>query len=62
MAAANKIKVPMSFSKSTKGTHVYQADDPDAFIPTVYIKKAAMTDPAKQITLIVETSDAADNA
>lgn len=32
----------MSYSKATPGTYVYVADDPDAFVTQLYIKKAGM--------------------
>lgn len=34
--------IPMHHKKDTAGTYVYESDDPDAAIPTIYIKKAGM--------------------
>lgn len=48
------IKIPMVLKKSTKGTHVYEANYENAAITTVYIRKAAFTDkPPTDITLTV---------
>ena len=33
------IKIEMTFKKSTKGTHVYEA--PDSNVPSIYIRKDA---------------------
>lgn len=35
--------ISMHYKKDTPGTYVYEADDPDAAIPTLYIKKAGMS-------------------
>jgi hypothetical protein len=34
--------IKMQLTKSTKGTHVYGDSSPDAPIPSVYIKRAAL--------------------
>lgn len=36
------MKLKMKLVKSTKGTHVYGDSSPDAPIPSVYIKRAAL--------------------
>ncbi len=37
------MKVEMSWVKETPGTHVYRSDEPNTFIPSLYIKKQAFT-------------------
>ena len=32
-------EIMMTYKKSTKGTHVYEADRPDECITTIYIRK-----------------------
>lgn len=45
----------MTFTKSTKNTHVYCADDEGYTIATVYIEKAKLPSPPPQhITVTVE--------
>lgn len=45
----------LTLAKSTKGTHVYQDDDPDAPIPSLYIKKPALPkDPPEEILVTIE--------
>jgi hypothetical protein len=39
---SDPVKTTLTFSKSTKNTHVYASDAPDAPIPSVYIKRAAL--------------------
>ena len=46
----SKIKVAMTFSKSTKSTHVYSAES--EVIPTLYIKKEGLPEePPKKLTV-----------
>lgn len=35
-----QIKVEMKFDRSTKGTHVFTAEDEAAAIPTLYVRKS----------------------
>ena len=50
-----KDKIIMSFSKSTKHTHVYTDDTSDAPIPSLYIKKTALpTDVPKRIRVTID--------
>lgn len=58
-AAAKKaatIVEELEFSKSTKGTHVYQAKDENAAVPTLYIRKTGMDNgtPPDEITLTID--------
>lgn len=47
----------MTFSKSTKNTHVYCADSDEYAIATVYIEKAKLPNPPPQhITVTVEAT------
>ena len=56
------IEVTMKFKKSTKGTHVFEevAPKPEgkvtyfSSIPTLYIRKAALAEPAQKIKVTVE--------
>ncbi len=42
----------LTFTKSTKGTHVYADDTPNAPVPTLYIKKDAMPSvPPEKVTI-----------
>lgn len=53
-AASNSITVEMTLSKQTKGTFVYSADDDDAAVTTVYVRKSGFTsDPPDEITLTI---------
>ena len=52
--APTAITVAMSYSKETPGTFVFAADEPDAPITTIYIRKAAMKVAPKTIRLTVE--------
>lgn len=48
------MEVKMSLTKSTKGTHVYSADQDGAAIPSLYIKKDTLpTPPPQTITISV---------
>jgi hypothetical protein len=48
----NSETVEHTFVKSTKGTHVYGSNLPEAATPSVYIKRRALPeDPPKLITL-----------
>lgn len=50
-----EIKVSMQFSRSTKGTHVYENNEDSAAISALYIKKSALpADPPKRIVVTVE--------
>ncbi len=56
------IEVTMKYKKSTKGTHVFEEEVPEnegevqyfSSIPSLYIRKAAMTDLAQKIKVTVE--------
>lgn len=37
------MKTTLKHERETKGTHVYKNDDPDAPIPSLYIKKSAFS-------------------
>lgn len=55
-AAAASVSLVMGLKKSTKGTHVYEAVQEDAFCTQVYLRKANFPDaenPPKSITLSV---------
>jgi hypothetical protein len=47
------ITIALTKSKETKGTFVYNADDADAAIPTIYIRKSGF-DGREKITVIVK--------
>lgn len=48
------LTIVMKYNKSTPGTHVYQAENKKASVPTLYIKKDAFDgDPPDTITLTV---------
>jgi hypothetical protein len=53
------MKVKMIFTKSTKGTHVYNAvDGGEDILPTVYIKRDALPKtPPQSITLTIEVNE-----
>lgn len=36
------LKVPMTYKKSTPGTHVFASDDPDAAVTQLYVRKSSM--------------------
>lgn len=42
----------LTLIKSTKGTHVYGDDSPEAAIPSVYIKKTALPDPPPKVLAV----------
>jgi len=51
----------MKYKKSTKGTHVFEEEVPEntevqffSSIPSLYIRKAALIEPAQQIKVTVE--------
>ena len=53
-----KKKIKMNWSKSTKGTHVYANDEPDAPISSVYIKRSGLPSQAPAtITLTIDFED-----
>lgn len=46
------MKLVLTLSKSTKGTHVYADASPNAPIPTLYIKRESLpTKPPEKITV-----------
>ena len=47
-----KIAIGMTYTKDTPGTHVYNAGDKTAVVPTIYIKKAAMPDGAPATIMV----------
>lgn len=48
----------MTYTKSTKGTHVYGNSAPDCAVPTQYIKRGALPDnPPDKITVTIEWSE-----
>ena len=52
------MKVDMRQEKVTKNTIRYAAVDDESAVPTVYVKKSGLPDPApKAITLVIEFSD-----
>ena len=55
------IKVKMSYLKSTKGTHVYSSagayTEKSPAIPTLYIKRDAISDKPERITITVEVDE-----
>lgn len=52
------ITLEMTFKKSTKNTHVYEADFEGAEIPTLYIMRESMPDkPPADITVTVKLGD-----
>ena len=56
--AMQTMKIEMKQEKVTKNTIRYAAIDEDSPVPTVYVKKAGLSDPApKAITLIIEVED-----
>lgn len=53
-----KTELTMTFTKSTKGTHVYNNGDDGAAIPTLYIKRAALpATPPATITVTIEHAE-----
>lgn len=48
-----EIKVKMAYNKSTPGTHVYNAEDKKAQIPTLYIRKDGEGEPSPSILVTV---------
>ncbi len=45
----------MSWTKSTKGTHVYTNDEPDASVSSIYIKRSGLPSEAPaNITLTID--------
>ena len=50
-----KKTINMEWSKSTKGTHVYSSDAPDAPVSSIYIKKSGLPSEApKKLTLTID--------
>ena len=48
------MQMTMKFSKSTKGTHVYIAEDDSSAVSTLYVKKSALQDDIpKQVTVTI---------
>lgn len=51
-----KTQVQLTFSKSTKGTHVYIAQLDTAAIQSLYVKRAALpTTPPEELLITIET-------
>lgn len=54
-----KIEITMKYKKSTKGTHVFEevltSEHAVYSIPTLYVKKTALTEPAQEIKVTLET-------
>lgn len=49
------MKIKMNLERDTKGTFVYKAEDDDAAITSVYVKKAGVKgDAPKSITLDIK--------
>lgn len=49
------MKTKMTFSKSTKGTHVYASTEDDPAVKTVYVQRGHLPkDPPAKITVTVE--------
>ena len=54
----SNIQILMAYFKSTKGTHVYKTENPDAAIQSVYIKRDALPIvPPKGIQITLEFDD-----
>ena len=41
------------FLKSTKNTHVYKNDEPDAAVPTLYVKREALPGKPRKIEITI---------
>ena len=53
-----KKTIKMSWTKSTKGTHVYANDEPDAPVSSIYIKRSGLPSEAPaNITLTIDYED-----
>ena len=51
------MKLKLQYKKSTKGTHVFGNDEPEAPIPTLYIKRSAFSgELPKTLILTIEES------
>ena len=48
------IILTLTYFRSTKNTHVYVADEKDAPIPQLYIRREAIHGPAKEIKVTIE--------
>ena len=48
------IKITLTYSKSTKNTHVYKTDEEGAAIPSLYIKRGALPDKPETIEVIIK--------
>ena len=48
------IKITLTYSKSTKSTHVYKTDEEGAAVPSLYIKRAALPDKPETIEVIIK--------
>jgi hypothetical protein len=56
--AVKPIKVEMKFDRSTKGTHVFTAEDDNAPIPTLYVRKSGFENGAPEgVTVTVELAE-----
>jgi len=47
----------LTFVKSTKGTHVYGSDLPDAPMPSVYIKRTALPETPPKVIVVTVSWD-----
>lgn len=55
------MKLEMTLTKSTKGTHVYGDGSPSAPVPTLYIRKDALAAvPPAKITVLITFEGAND--
>ena len=53
-----KKTIEMSWTKSTKGTHVYANDEPDSPVSSIYIKRSGLpSETPANITLTVDYED-----
>lgn len=46
----------MTFEKSTKGTHVFSANDDAAAVPTLYVKKTGLDTQPESVKLTLEVT------
>lgn len=51
---SNTVKTVLVFSKDTKNTHVFKNEEPNAPIPSLYIKKGSFETTPSKITVTVE--------
>lgn len=48
------IKITLTYSKSTKNTHVYKTDEEGAAVPSVYIKRDALPEKPETIEVTIK--------